>query len=240
MRNIILYLSFAALLFTACEKIGLQENGNDITYLSFVKDYTQDSAFVSFMLYEKDEITFPVELKINGRVPTEDLEFRFSVVTDSTTLDAACYVLPEKYVYPAGKLTDTVYVQFSNAPELKEQIYRLWLSIDGMGHFEEGPRVNRMLKMIVCDRLNRPEFWKELPEDEVDVIGWYYLGEYSDKKYELLLEVNDFVDFGAASWAERRFMALKLKRYIEQYNAEHPNDLLRDENGKLITVPIAG
>lgn len=236
MRETIIILCLMAIGFVACDEVGLEENSNTITYLGFEKDFTTDSIAVSFLFYPDGSVDYPVVLNILGKVLEADAEYTLSVIQDSTTLDAKNYKLPEKFTFRKGLLTDTAYIPLTNSAELSSGNFILWLQVDENDNFKKGPRVHQKIKMLVTDKVTRPAWW---PEE--DVVEWYYLGLYSDKKYELLLEVTDQADFGEASMAERRILALKLKRYVEEWNAAHPDDILMDEaNNQPMTIPVAG
>lgn len=236
MKKFMIIFGLLAIGFVSCKEIGLEENSNTITYLSFTKDFSTDSVSVSFLFYPEDRVEYPLELNILGKVPEQDVEYRLSVIKDSTTLNEKNYDLPETFVFRKGYLTDTAYITLTNSAELKNGNFTLWLQVEENENFQKGPFLHQKLRIIVTDKITRPAWW---PEE--DVVQWYYLGLYSDKKYELLLEVTDQADFGEASMAERRILALKLKRYVEEWNAAHPDDILMDEeNNQPMTIPVAG
>lgn len=236
MKEMIVILCLLAMGFVSCEEIGLEENSNTITYLGFEKDCTKDSVAVSFLFYPEGRVDYPLVLNILGKVPEQDAEYTLSVFKDSSTLDAKNYDLPEKFTFRKGLLTDTAYITLTNSEELSSGNFILWLQVDENDTFKKGPRVHQKIKLLVTDKVTRPVWW---PED--DIVEWYYLGLYSDKKYELLLEVTHQADFGEASMTERRILALKLKRYVEEWNAAHPDDILMDEdNDQPMTIPVAG
>lgn len=60
-----------------------------------------------------------------------------------------------------------------------------------------------------------------------------YLGTYSRKKYEALIQYGgeEALNFGELNSAQKRRCALRLKEAIEKYN-------LTEENGTKMTVPI--
>lgn len=68
-------------------------------------------------------------------------------------------------------------------------------------------------------------------------------GEYSQRKYELFLEVlkEDHVVFDGKNKQILRKYALKLKNKLKEMNAgKAQEDWEKDENGMIISVPVAG
>ena len=100
--------------------------------------------------------------------------------------------------------------------------------------------------IAVTDRLVKPDWWdyKDLYDGEYSSVDWYYLGDYSETKYRMFLEIlqdNNDELFDGKDKVKLRKYSLLLKYKVEEENARRdPEDPLRDENGVIIEVPVAG
>lgn len=81
---------------------------------------------------------------------------------------------------------------------------------------------------------------QKIPGNSVD---WYYLGEYSEKKYQMFLDElkkDDMVFDGKNKQILRKY-SLKLKNTLKQMNeGKNMEDWVKDEKGRVITVEVAG
>ena len=81
---------------------------------------------------------------------------------------------------------------------------------------------------------------EENPGNSVD---WYYLGEYSEKKYQMFLDElkkDDMVFDGKDKQVLRKY-SLRLKNTLKQMNAgKDMEDWVKDENDNVIAVEVAG
>lgn len=237
---IFIFVLFMSSLYS-CNEEELGMNSNKVSYLYFSKDVTKDSTLVSFFFYLDDQIEIPVELKLSGKVPQEDLEYRLAV-DPSSTLAEKCYKLPEKMIWKANHTVDSVYITLINDEALKTKNYTLILNVVDNGNFVPGEKIYNQAKLSVTDQTARPVWWEE--ESRLE---YYYLGPFTVKKFEAFIIATDGADLTDAvkdnantDWNEVRRCALLLKRYIEQWNIDHPDDPLMDENGEPMTVPVVG
>lgn len=235
-------------LMASCKEESILTNANDVSYLRFTKNMTKDTTVVSFKVYnEGEDAVIPIEVSINGKVQTEDLPFSISVDESRTTLDANLYVLPTDCKIRKGHLTDIIYITLKNSPELKTQTKRLALMVDETEQVRQGDRNYARAIINVTDRLFKPDWWsvndlgsETQPENSVD---WYYLGEYSEKKYQLFLMIcqeDNFVYDGKDKQMLRKY-SLKLKNWLKDQNEGKPEDeWIKDENDRVIEIPVAG
>ncbi|MFR4461042.1 MAG: hypothetical protein ACLT63_07570 [Bacteroides xylanisolvens] len=81
-------------------------------------------------------------------------------------------------------------------------------------------------------------------DGEESSVDWYYLGDYSETKYRMFLEVlrnNDDILFDGQDRAKLRKYSLELKYMVAEENEQRPaDDPLRDEMGEIIEIPVAG
>lgn len=242
-------VSVACLLaLSACEEKDLLVNSNNTAYLRFANDMTKDTTTVSFKMYNAGEdAVIPIEVSISGKVQDGDLHFTVSADKERTTLDESLYELPSDCVIRHGLLKDTLYVKLKNSDELKTQTKFLALQVDETENVRRGDRSYSRAIIAVTDRLFKPSWWSvndagsdDNPGNSVD---WYYLGEYSEIKYQMFLEElkKDDVVFDGKDKQVLRKYALKLKNTLSNLNAgKDEADWVKDENGQVITVPVAG
>lgn len=237
-----------ALMVLSCEEQSLLVNSNDVSYLRFAYNMTKDTTVVSFKTYnEGEDAVIPIEVSIRGKVQEADLPFTISVDEKRTTLPQELYILPEACKIRKGMLTDTIYVTLKNDPVLKSESRILALQINEDENVRQGDSYYSRALISVTDRLFKPAWWsvndagtEQNPGNSAD---WYYLGEYSQRKYELFLEVlkEDNVIFDGKNKQLLRLYALKLKNKLKEMNAGKPEEeWVKDENGMIITVPVAG
>lgn len=253
MKNILLagvmaYMGISLLI--SCQEEGLVVNGNDISYINFNKDLTKDTTRISFEIYPLEEgmdvkiAEVPVEVAIFGKIQEKDLEFTISLDENMSTLPASQCILSEKYVFKGGQLLDTIYVKIKNSPDLKTTTKYIALKINAEGEVGEGVATYSRAIIAVTDRLVKPDWWDLKDMDgEYSTVDYYYLGFYSDTKYRMFLEIlreNDDELFDGKDKVKLRKYSLLLKYEVAEYNELHPDDLLRDEKGELIEVPVAG
>lgn len=238
----------AGLMLGSCEEKGLLVSSNDIAYLKFANDMTRDTTTVSFKMYnEGEDAEIPVEVTVYGQMQDEDLHFNISADTKRTTLPANLYTLPADCKIRKGLLTDTIYVTLKNDPMLQTETKVLALQVVEANGVKQGDYLYSRAFISVTDKLFKPDWWSvndagtELsPANSVD---WYYLGEYSETKYQMFLnelKKDDMVFDGKNKQVLRKY-SLKLKNTLKQMNEGKDRDKwVKDEYGNVITVEVAG
>lgn len=249
MRTSMILILFSSLLSLAsCEKIGLEENANDITYVYFTRDATADTTAISFKTYSSDTISIPVFLSIAGQWPEQALPFRLSADPALSTYREDKVLLEESYRLSPGQAQDTVYIRLVRYPELQEQTHLLVLKIDPRENIQEGPLVNQRGLFAITDRIFRPDWWTVLDGGYNGALVYniaqeYYLGKYSEKKYLMFLEelAKDGVQFDGKDRMTLRIYSLRLKYRVQEYNTAHPGaPMMDEENNEEMTIPVAG
>lgn len=238
----------AGLILTSCEEKGLLVSSNDTAYLRFANDMTKDTTTVSFKMYnEGEDAEIPIEVSVYGQMQNEDLHFNVSADAERTTLPANLYVLPADCKIRKGLLTDTIYVTLKNDPILKTETKVLALQVVEANAVKQGDYLYSRALFSVTDRLFKPDWWlvndagtEENPGNSVD---WFYLGEYSEKKYQMFLDElkkDDMVFDGKNKQVLRKY-SLRLKNTLKQMNeGKNKEDWVKDEHGNVITVEVAG
>lgn len=232
----------------SCEEQGILVNDNSVSYLRFAQNMTTDTTTVSFKMYnEGEDAIIPVEVCISGKVQENDLPFTVSVDEERTTMDKQLYELPTDCKIRKGLLKDVIYVTFKNDVSLRTETKILALRVNETEEVKEGDHLYARALISVTDRLFKPDWWsvndagdENTPANSVD---WYYLGEYSETKYQLFLQElkKDNVVFDGKNKQVLRKYALRLKNYLRNENAGKPREeWLKDENGVIMELPVAG
>ena len=121
MRKYILFAFVWACVLSACSEKGIMEYSDNTLYVYFAADATKDSTTYSFKAYPSGEIHVKIPMKCDGVWEREDREYTVSADKNFTTLPSDLYVLPEKCVFPAGQLQDTIEIVLLDGEVLKEK-----------------------------------------------------------------------------------------------------------------------
>ena len=231
MKNLLL-IALTLFLFSCNERGFKMYDGEN--YLAFGKDFTKDSTIVSFFFYPgQSEIEVPLEGTLSGTPLTEAKTFSLAVVKDETDADGSNYLLAENYTFRPGRVRDTVYIHIVNSDLLKTKAFRLVLEIQGNDDFIPGVIPFRKAKLIISNIAAKPDWWTSVVEKS-------YLGKYSDKKYQLLIEVTGISDFSECSSSEFTAYALKLKYYLQKHIDAGNPPIYDEENNQNMTVTVIG
>lgn len=248
MKAHVLYILFLLGLFYGCDEREIPVVSDDVAYLSFSQDPTKDSTVLSFVACPSGEIEADIVIEIRGHLLEEPREYMLSVNKEKSTFPEEACVLAEKYVFPAGQVTDTIQVTFLNFDTDTEwEPLRLTLKIDESGKVKEGDKAYRNALYILSNKIARPTWWTvknvgyggNLTENLAEKS---YLGLYSDAKYRMFLEelAKDGVEFDGEDVTVLRKYSLRVKYRIEEYNNTHDEVMWDEENSCPMSVPVKG
>lgn len=244
---IITTICLACSLFS-CEQNDLLTNANDTSYIIFDKDMTTDTTTVSFKFYnEGEDAKIALGVKVYGKLQENDLVFSLGFDPVLTTLPESQFELPEKCVVKAGELKSEVIITLKNYDILKENTKLLALKINEKGEVREGSAKYSRAIISVTDRIFRPDWWTVMnsgnANNPYNIAEEYYLGVYSVDKYLMFLDElkKDDVVFDGKDTNILRKYSIRLKNTLKRINeGQQKDNWLRDENGVIIEVPIAG
>ena len=140
---------------------------------------------------------------------------------------------------------DTIQVKFfNNFDELDNKSFRLFLKIDNSENVKQGDRNYQIAKFYVSDKLEIPIWWSRndgTVDRPTNIVEKVYLGEYSETKYIMFLEELEKggESFDGTDMNVMKKYAIRLKYTLEEYERVN-GEPKRDENGRVITVPVAG
>ena len=234
--------------FFSCEQNDLLTNANDVSYVIFDKDMTTDTTAVSFKFYDEGEdAKIALGVKVYGKLQENDLTFSLGFDPVRTTLPESQFELPEKCVIKAGELKGEIIITLKNYDILKENTKLLALKVNEEGEVREGTAKFTRAIISVTDSIFKPLCWSvgNIGDvvDRFNIAEEYYLGVYSETKYLMFLDElkKDDVVFDGKDMNILRKYSLRLKNTLKNINGDKPKDKwLRDENGVIIEVPIAG
>ena len=190
-----------------------------------------DSIKESFFFYPGAE-TIHVDLLVRyaGLALEKDMAYRLVVDEELTTAQADVdYDVDLEPTMRRGQKVDTVRVILKKTAALDSKDLQLALRIVGNENFLEGPQDSLLSpRIIFTSQSARPTWWD-------DEIVEFFLGTYSEVKYQLFITVTGISDMSELSIAEKRIYSLRLKNYlIEQRNADNP---VMDGNVEM-SVPV--
>ena len=194
------------LFFVSCgkEEMSLYQGES---YLYFNDNYQKDSLYYSFFFYPgHDHLEVPLHIVMSGEMIPENRAFALTVDQKRTTAGATDYILPENCEWKKGILEDSIsyMVKLIKSPRLDTDTLCLELDLQGDRNFSAGPVFQRKLKIYFSSVKSRPVWWTK---DVTDL----YLGEYSDEKMELFLEIVGTGALDGLSLNEIRPYALTFK-----------------------------
>lgn len=214
---------FTLMAATGCEEQKLETYNGD-NFVQFKKTIS-DSTNVSFMFYPgKDYIEFPVVLELVGVASTKNRTYKVTVDNEYTTASEQHYSIPSEQIFHAGRYIDTLYIRLNNTADLKQKKVRLLLRVESSSDLKIGKIEQSAALIWITSTLSKPAWWNS----DIDS---YYLGTYSEKKYELFIQVTGIFDMTGLDASLKRSYALQLKQYL----SEHPT---LDENNQYIVVPV--
>lgn len=195
--------------------------GNEIT--------SSDSINISFFFYRDDVIQYPLEVGLTGQLLSEDTPFKVVADKEKTTLPENLYELPDLFYFSKGQVKDTIYITLKNDLMLKDKSYNLKLDIVKHGETSTHNGKNASRLLLVSDIVKKPTWWIENP------IEWYYLGEFSRKKYELFMEVTGAEALDLNNLSEARLLTLEFQYWLDKQNPK-----ILEENGNEMKTEIIG
>ncbi|MDR1897000.1 MAG: DUF4843 domain-containing protein [Prevotellaceae bacterium] len=230
--KIIALLSFTSLIATtSCENNGFYYRDTPRVRIEAPYEWAlgTDSLEFSFVTLPLDvaEKEIFVSLFIMGNATDHDRNANLEIVAGKTTATAEHYECPAQVTIPAGSIKTDFPVILKRTNDLQEKTVRLYIHVIESESFKAGVTEQDHLLFKWNDILSRPNNWNDLTE---------FFGDFSLEKYRFILSVTGVSKFDTAamSWAELNNYRIKVKTALDEYNASHPNNPLKDENGQLI------
>ena len=161
-----------------------------------------------------------------GLIGETEMEYKVSVVKDSTTATETDFTLPQSFKFQPKSAIDTFYVQLHYSEKLDTEQLKLTLQIEPNENFKEGEEAYLMSVIVFHNNLVKPEWWSTT-----------YFGTYTNLKYKYFLQViqKDLTDVDNST---KRHYALMFKAWLEEQAAA--GSPIKEEDGTLMTIPAGG
>ena len=215
-------------IFTACSEDKLDYYSGD-SCLQF-KNPMVDSINMSFLLYPGEtshKIGLP--LYMIGRPSEVDREFTCKVYASGVD-DAPkeAYTLPEKFIFRANAVTDTLWITCNLTEEMSSKSFRLVLMLEESKDFKLGSNGYNGAIIRISNIIAKPAWWNDNP------VTKYFLGNYSDAKYRKFIEVTGVADFDSSDVGLVREYTNTFKRYLQKM--KELGTPVREDDGSEMTV----
>jgi len=226
---LLLFVGFIAAM-NACSKDEIMIY-NDADYVQFI-NYVTDSSTCSFLASPNtNELEYPLVVEAIGSVSSSDREYKLGVVPEYTTAPSANYRLPDRFTMKAGKVIDTCYITMIKTPQISQQAVRLTLRVEETSAFKVGQTNKSAAIIYISNVISQPAWWT------TNIIN-NFLGEYSDKKYKLFIEVTGIVDLDTANVPEMRAYTLMFKNWLQM--EKDAGRTVYEEDGREMSVSFYG
>ena len=240
--------SFLFLLMGSCakEEIMSYDVSEHSLYIPVEKDIDifntvrLDTALFSFRHYAGvDDYDIRFLVRLAGKTLEEDRTYSLKVVEDKTTASPEDYTLATEQVFHAGVWEDYLTITLHRTPHLSEGWKRVtvqlvpndnFLIADYIGdsNFSIVNIPSNAVTVLFSDLISKPDWWDDRITD-------FYLGEYSDRKYERFIEATGVSDLSGYSSIE----LVEIINHFKDELAKHEGDpYWQEENGDPITVKI--
>ncbi|QEC43665.1 DUF4843 domain-containing protein [Pseudobacter ginsenosidimutans] len=217
-------------LFSSCKKDEIELYKGD-EYIQFSKNYTDSSAFSFLALPDEDEGAMPLTVELIGKPVDKDRQYKITVVKEASTAEEGNYALPSGFTLPANSIADTAWITIKKTPAISVKPLRLVLRITPTDDFRQGQTDYSIAIINISNVIAQPGWWKERVE-------WYFLGDYSNKKYQLFIQVTGKVDLNPANEPELRNYTILFKNYLLM--EKDAGRTVYEEDGSEMTVALIG
>lgn len=221
-------------LLTACKKNEQDKTYKDADRIGLAGDPVQlataDSTLFSFATYPKDTTGYNLHVlaSIMGNVTSADRQFSIKVLPSSTAL-ADEYTLPSTFTIKAGTVKTMVNIRVKRTARLANANAKLVLQIANNDNFQQAPHPT--FSLVFTDQLTMPPNWVSAVQ--------FYFGTYSKVKHSLLiLSQPQFKDISALAglYPQIFYVASAGLDSLTRYNAAHPGNPMKNENGLAIGI----
>lgn len=233
MRTKPLYLYLLLLAIASCSEDNLNGYASD-HFIQFEKSF-RDSTLFSFA-YDETLQQGEVTVKVTMISPLEPVERKYRIVflpEESTATAGTDVVLPEEYqLIAANDSVGYLKVPVRRSAALAGGSLTAVFQLESSSDFKPGMVEYRKARLVISDRLTRPEWWTDWHE----LNG---LGSYSELKYRTFIRETGITDMtlaadgGTMDYSTMRAHVLKFKYWLQ----ENPTE---DEDGGLMSVAMRG
>ncbi|MES1250309.1 MAG: DUF4843 domain-containing protein, partial [Chitinophaga rupis] len=214
----------------ACKKDNIKLYKGD-SYIQFSKNYVDSSLFSFLALPDKDQALTPMPVELVGNPVDKDRTYKIQVVKELTTASAANYSIPDSFTLKAGHIIDTAWITVKKTPDIAVKPVRLVLQIASSNDLKTGQSDYAVSILYISNVIAKPDWWDE------DVID-SYLGDYSDKKYKLFIQVTGLSDLDPNNPGQLEYYTILFKNYL--LREKDAGRTVYEDNGTEMTVALIG
>lgn len=230
--NKIFIIIFAFITLLACQEEKIEPYSGD-SYVYFSKKNTDSTTF-SFAYdatMTKSIVKIPVEI-ISG---VRDYDREYKVVflpEESTAIEGQHFTkLEGLQSIKAGNIVDSLSIEVLKADDISDKVVEAVFEIVDSEEFKAGFPTRSKARLQITNKLIQPAWWN----------GWHVssgLGDYSDKKYRLFIQLTgeydlDYHNREDMNYSEMRNLLLQFKQWLE----ENPQT---EEDGSDMEVKVRG
>lgn len=242
MKNASLVL-LAMIMLSACKKDKMllfnEKAGISFYYMSGLGADSTNFSFAN-QIQQKLRDTLFVQMRVMGPAADHPREIEVKALPATTAKEGVNFILP-KITLPADSLTVAYPIILINTDDLKTNTYHLEVAVSENKDFVQGAVGQAdvttesipVYKINFNNQLIEPDYW--------DYIAGYF-GDYSNVKYQFMIEVCGFSDFtpdyigGNVSYSDFLNYNVKMKNALKKYT--DANGPLLDETGLAISFPL--
>lgn len=212
--NKIIIIVLAIITFFSCQEEKLEAYSGD-NYIYFTKSNT-DSITFSFAYdatLTKTTVNIPVEI-ISG-IRDFDREYKVIFLADeSTAVEGQHFTaLIGEQTIKAGNIVDTLRLEVMKTDDIDDSVVEAVFQIVDSKDFRAGFPSHSKARVQITNKLVQPQWWD----------NWHVssgLGDYSNKKYRLFIQVTgefdlDYKNREDLDYSEMRTLLLQFKRWLE-------------------------
>lgn len=189
-----------------------------------------DSLIFSFANYSSavEDTTFDITVYVMGETSEVDRVASFGIDESLTSADATLFEFPASVTVPAGSFEASLPVTIKRGEVLKENSVTLYVQVLESTDFKVGVDSDDHLLIRWSDILTKPTNWEDLEE---------FFGAYSQVKYQFIIDTLNIAtfDLDEITWGQMKNYQIQLAEALRVYNEEHPESLLTDEDGNLVS-----
>lgn len=222
--HIALLVSINICLLASCNQNDYLQYDDNLASVEFAySSYGNDSIIYSFALHpgvEEDIVKIP--LKLIGFASTQDREIGIETVKDKTTAQAEVDYIIEQRKIKANAYLDSMVIRVKKSAELETKDLAVTFRLCSNAFFAAAPTEAENFRIILTNELAQPT-------------GWPF-GDYSVIKHKFVIQTIGIAT-GYENWSTSDMIRYKgiLTQALYNYNKEHPDCPLKDEDGVLIT-----
>lgn len=190
----------------------------------------------SFLVNPDDFTILKIPVVINGFPVDYDRPFEVEVLDDElTTATPDQYELLESVIH-AGNMVDTLYVRLLKSEELENTVARIHLSVRENEHFKLGIAEKRLFRISWSNQAIMPT-WGVYFRTFFSAVG-------STQAYRIFVQITGLTNFLVADFRAvgqqpgAEVLGTRFGDYIKQWNLDHPDDILRHDDGASAGQPI--